>query len=77
MTNEQIESAIEYVLQIATIGNEEEIETIIEALEKQKPKKSEGLQVMGDTKIYKCDCGVFSGGTNRYCSNCGQKLDWE
>lgn len=56
------------------------IETAIQALEKQMPKKVLNLMLNADgkpTKVFKgicpyCQCIV----NNEYCSRCGQALDW-
>lgn len=67
------------------VDNHEDAERIINALEKQIPKK-----VKIEQWIYtKCDCGYeFSKhhgdgyysipleNKTKYCPNCGQKLDW-
>ena len=66
----------------------EGLDLAIEVLEKQIPKKLEGLQITEDvrigagifkrgTKIYKCDCGMFVGRKDNYCSNCGLKLEYD
>lgn len=51
----------------------------IEALKKQVPQKPNEIRDVGNTIKYKdgyCSCGneVCSG--IRYCSDCGQRLDW-
>ena len=56
---------------------ESEIETIIQALEKQIPKK---LKQTKDGKLA-CECGLVIQVKNKinclyYCHNCGQKIDW-
>ncbi|OZV10765.1 hypothetical protein CIW83_18270 [Tissierella sp. P1] len=77
MTNEQIESAIEYALQIATTGNEEEIETIIEALEKQIPKKGMPYNSGKNHNFIECStCSAHLDLYYKHCTKCGQKLDW-
>ncbi len=48
-----------------------------EALKKQIPEKVKVLSV-GNINYYKCpECGEISGVNAKYCSCCGQKLEWE
>ena len=60
---------------------DEELEVVVEALEKQiakKPKKT-GIEGYRYTDTYRCPIcgGNFSGtGIADYCYHCGQKLDW-
>lgn len=52
-----------------------EMEAIKDALEKQIPKKSIHVNT-GYVRYYKCpSCGNVT--LMSYCSQCGQKLDWE
>ena len=60
---------------------DEELEVVVEALEKQIAKKPKKIEVEGYryTDTYRCPrCeGNFSGtGIAYYCYHCGQKLDW-
>ena len=60
---------------------DEELEVVVEALEKQIAKKPRKIEVEGYryTDVYKCPTceGNFSGtGIAYYCYRCGQKLDW-
>ena len=57
------------------------MELIINALEKQIPKKPKKIEaeVFRYTDAYRCPlcCGNFYGtGIADYCYHCGQKLDW-
>ena len=58
---------------------ESEIETIIQALEKQIPKKPIELDKWGE--YYECPiCNKYAvdnlGCKYKFCRECGQKLDW-
>lgn len=59
-----------------------EISTAIEALEKQIPQKvSYGYDEQDDIKCPNCDYVIsymdaHDKGVDKYCSNCGQALDW-
>ena len=60
---------------------DEELEVVVEALEKQIAKKPKKIEIEGYryTDTYRCPrCGGnFSGtGIADYCYHCGQKLDW-
>ena len=60
---------------------DEELEVVVEALEKQIAKKPKKIEIEGYryTDTYKCPTceGNFSGtGIADYCYHCGQKLDW-
>ena len=60
---------------------DEELEVVVEALEKQIAKKPKKIEVEGYryTDTYRCPIcgGNFSGtGIADYCYHCGQKLDW-
>ena len=60
---------------------DEELEVVVEALEKQIAKKPKKIEVEGYryTDTYRCPTceGNFSGtGVAYYCYHCGQKLDW-
>ena len=60
---------------------DEELEVVVEALEKQIAKKPRKIEVEGYryTDTYRCPIcgGNFSGtGIADYCYHCGQKLDW-
>ena len=49
-----------------------------EALEKQIPEKVEVEVSETGGAQYNCQiCWGFVGYLNKYCENCGQKLDWE
>ena len=57
------------------------MEMIVQALEKQIPKKPKKIEAEGFryTDAYRCPLcgGNFSGtGIADYCYHCGQKLDW-
>ena len=59
----------------------ENMELIVQALEKQTPKKTKKIEAEGYryTDTYRCPTcgGNFSGtGIADYCYHCGQKLDW-
>ena len=60
---------------------DEELEVVVEALEKQIAKKPRKIEVEGYryTDTYRCPTceGNFSGtGIADYCYHCGQKIDW-
>ena len=60
---------------------DEELEVVVEALEKQIAKKPKKIKIEGYryTDTYRCPTcgGNFSGtGIADYCYHCGQKLDW-
>ena len=60
---------------------DEELEVVVDALEKQIAKKPKKIEVEGYryTDTYRCPIcgGNFSGtGIADYCYHCGQKLDW-
>ena len=60
---------------------DEELEVVVEALEKQIAKKPKKIEAEGYryTDTYKCPTceGNFSGTRIAdYCYHCGQKLDW-
>lgn len=60
---------------------DEELEVVVEALEKQIVKKPKKIEAEGYryTDTYRCPTcgGNFSGtGIADYCYHCGQKLDW-
>ena len=60
---------------------DEELEVVVEALEKQIAKKPKKIEAEGYryTDTYRCPTcgGNFSGtGIAYYCYHCGQKLDW-
>ena len=60
---------------------DEELEVVVEALEKQIAKKPRKIEAEGYryTDTYRCPTcgGNFSGtGIADYCYHCGQKLDW-
>ena len=60
---------------------DEELEVVVEALEKQIAKKPRKIEIEGYryTDTYRCPIcgGNFSGtGIADYCYHCGQKLDW-
>lgn len=55
---------------IEHIKDFEDIKIILEALEKQIPKKI-------DIQCYCCPtCRFTASGENKYCPQCGQALDW-
>ena len=61
---------------------DEELEVVVEALEKQIAKKPKKIEIEGYryTDTYKCPTceGNFSGtGVAYYCYRCGQKFLWE
>ena len=53
-------------------------ETAISALEKQIPEKPKVLKVheISNYKYGECQCGEHIMDDEKYCSNCGQALDW-
>ena len=60
---------------------DDELEVVVEALEKQIAKKPKKIEIEGYryTDTYRCPTcgGNFSGtGIADYCYHCGQKLDW-
>lgn len=54
-------------------------ENAISALEKQIPKNPKILKVhdISKYKYGECQCGEHIMDDEKYCSNCGQKLNWE
>ena len=64
----------------------EEMRIVIEALEKQIPKKLK-IQKCDEKTVYICECGkkqfviyqegLMFGNKNKYCEHCGQAIDWE
>lgn len=57
---------------------EDEIHIAMKALEKQIPKKPK-IFIVHEISNYKygdCECGEHVMDDERYCSNCGQALDW-
>ena len=63
----------------ATMEQKRESEAFIkEALEKQIPKKPKILKVhdISGYKYGECQCGEHIMDDEKYCSNCGQKIDW-
>lgn len=61
---------------------EDELRLAMTALEKQIPKKViYGYDEQDDIKCPNCDYAIsymdaYDKGVDKYCSNCGQKLDW-
>ena len=57
---------------------EEAIEIATTAIEKQIPKKPKVLKVhdISGYKYGECYCGEHIMDDEKYCSNCGQALDW-
>ena len=60
---------------------DEELEVVVEALEKQIAKKPKKIEIEGYryTDTYRCPtCGGNFSGTRiaDYCYHCGQKFDW-
>lgn len=60
---------------------DEELEVVVEALEKQIAKKPRINRVSDDTEYMKCpQCRLttvlYSDMRPDYCPKCGQKLDW-
>lgn len=52
---------------------------IIEALEKQIPKKPKEIRYFRICNYYAGLCPICNGGANsefQYCGDCGQRLDW-
>lgn len=56
----------------------EYVEVIIQALEKQIPKKPNRLGFTGQYTCRKCGDAIFGlrEGIDLYCPHCGQKQDW-
>lgn len=48
-------------------------EALIKAAEKQIPKKSIGSMIFEESECSVCNGNVFN---EKYCPNCGQKMDW-
>ena len=69
------EKAIEHGIKTEYILNEE---AIISALKKQIPIKPKVLKVhdISNYKYGDCQCGEHIIDDDKYCSNCGQKIDW-
>ena len=60
---------------------DEELEVVVEALEKQIAKKPRIIRITDDTEYMKCSqcklaTGLYSDMKPDYCPNCGQKIDW-
>ena len=61
---------------------EDELRLAMTALEKQIPQKViYGYDEQDDIKCPNCDYAIsymdaYDKGVDKYCSNCGQKLDW-
>lgn len=90
----EIENALEELKHCKDIGNiifqvpedNEIIDTIIQTLEKQIPKKVEKDKYIGiDGDFYDlcptcknnlCTTGLLARSKKRYCGDCGQRLDW-
>ena len=54
------------------------LNTAIEALEKQIPKKPEKILKAFEYRFGDCpNCNKSSDVNYKYCKNCGQKLDWK
>lgn len=83
--------ALVYLKRMAKNGvfgydNELAIETAIEAVKKQIPKKPE-IIACDEKKRYHCSCGKtlfikYTGGgchgnKAKYCDKCGQAIDWK
>ena len=56
----------------------EAVKLAISALEKQTPKKPKVLKVqeVSGYKFGGCECGEHIMDDEKYCSNCGQAIDW-
>lgn len=86
--NEELERCREYVAEDFVEKTILENTTIINALEKQIPKKAtakitqSGYDIYFDLRCPICGAvvGTFEEGVNeyfsKYCDNCGQALDW-
>ena len=94
MTPEESLKNLKYLISDACTDTQfdyiEEIETAIEALEKQIPKKPKAHIIDVDklkignanwckgTTAYHCpNCNNFISRTYNFCDNCGQKISWE
>lgn len=82
----KIQEAIR-ILKMEMLGDSEQMEyakqIVIEALEKQIPKKPIEKEVIGASMTgykYKGQCpkcsSTVSQYTGNYCPNCGKKIDW-
>lgn len=78
-----IEQAIEILLDKYGKADEEQeqaIATAIKALEKQIPKKPSDIASYYYTREKNGTCSICGGhvqGREKFCPNCGQKIDWE
>ena len=70
---EMIVQALEEVQQYRAIGTQEECRA---AVEKQKAKKMVIKNDNGRPRRACGGCGCFVLPASRFCSKCGQKLDW-
>lgn len=66
--------ALEEIQQYRALGTLEELR---EAREKQVPKKLEIGNDNGNPRKCCARCGCFVHPASRYCSKCGQAIDWE
>lgn len=79
----KIEDAIRNVTYIfmnfPDITSDEDIESFeiaVEAMKKQDPMKP-NIYPSGKFYIFECNkCGVTISGIDKYCHECGQKIDW-
>ena len=55
----------------------EEADTIIEALEQQKPVEVQAHTIWDDITGGICECGKRLNGTDKFCPECGRKLKWK
>ena len=60
---------------------DDELEVVVEALEKQIAKKPKDITPhYMDSKVYECpickEVYTYRDAMNNYCKYCGQKLDW-
>jgi len=69
------QKAIEHGIKTEYVLNEK---AIINALEKQIPKKVVMQEIKGDIELRYCPCCNvrFIGWGMKYCGECGQALDW-
>lgn len=81
MTNEEAKEMLHNV-RVGTFyrypAMNEAVKLAISALEKQIPRKPKVLKVqeISGYKYGGCECGEHIMDDEKYCSNCGQALDW-
>ncbi len=80
MTNEEAIEILKHEHDYAQLLSyvNEALKTAVSALEKQTPKKPKVLKVqeVSGYKFGGCECGEHIMDDEKYCSNCGQAIDW-